>query len=254
MAAELMAAMYDASLDEFAANNFALNPYHSRYSYRYYGGESFSSSQANAYAENWNEYFYADPRTYDALNWWGFGGYGGRYRRFSSNIRSTATGETMYNYAAERTELEEVALADEWGAGDQSKPPMDGTMSISANQQQRADGKFKAESDKTNLSQVKARTNLNETAFFYPQMETNSKGEIVLKFTTPESLTRWKFLGLAHTKDLKIGTIQEEVVTQKELMVMPNAPRFFREGDQMTFTAKVSNLSETDLDLSLIHI
>lgn len=248
VAAELMATMYDASLDEFAANNFALNPYHSRYSHRYYGGESFSSSQANAYAENWNEYFYADRRTYDALNWWGFGGYGGRYRRFSSNIRSTATGENMYNYAVESTELEEVALADELGAGDQPKPTMEGTMSISANQQERADGKFKAESNKTNLSQVEARTNLNETAFFYPQMETNSKGEIVLKFTTPESLTRWKFLGLAHTKDLKIGTIQEEVVTQKELMVMPNAPRFFREGDQMTFTAKVSNLSETDLD------
>ena len=93
-----------------------------------------------------------------------------------------------------------------------------------------------------------SKKNLNETAFFYPQMETNSDGEIILKFTMPESLTKWKFMGMAHTKDLKIGYIQEEVVTQKELMVMPNPPRFFREGDKMTFTAKVSNLSKEDMN------
>jgi uncharacterized protein YfaS (alpha-2-macroglobulin family) len=70
---------------------------------------------------------------------------------------------------------------------------------------------------------------------------------VVIKFTVPESLTKWKVMGLAHTKDLKIGQFEKEVITQKELMVQPNAPRFFREGDKLTFISKVSNLSDKDL-------
>jgi len=101
--------------------------------------------------------------------------------------------------------------------------------------------------DQNGLGNIKARTNLNETAFFFPQLETNEVGEIIVKFTIPEALTKWKFMAMAHTKDLKVGYITEEVVTQKKLMVMPNAPRFMREGDKMTFTAKVSNLAEKDL-------
>jgi len=97
------------------------------------------------------------------------------------------------------------------------------------------------------LGGVKARSNFNETAFFFPNLETNEKGETVIKFTVPESLTKWKVMGLAHTKDLKIGQFTKEVVTQKELMVAPNVPRFFREGDKMTFISKISNLSETDM-------
>lgn len=101
---------------------------------------------------------------------------------------------------------------------------------------------------KNDLGDVKARTNLNETAFFLPQLRTNEKGEIVLAFTMPEALTRWNLLGLAHTKDLRIGQIRETVITQKDLMVTPNAPRFFRENDTITFTAKVDNLSAQDLN------
>lgn len=98
------------------------------------------------------------------------------------------------------------------------------------------------------LGEVKARTNLNETAFFLPQLRTNEAGEVVLAFTMPEALTRWNLLGLAHTKDLSTGQIRESVITQKDLMVTPNAPRFFRENDTITFTAKVDNLSEQDLN------
>ena len=101
---------------------------------------------------------------------------------------------------------------------------------------------------KNDLGEVKARTNLNETAFFLPQLRTNEAGEVVLVFTMPEALTRWNLLGFAHTKDLSTGQIRESVVTQKDLMVTPNAPRFFRENDTITFTAKVDNLSEQDLN------
>jgi uncharacterized protein YfaS (alpha-2-macroglobulin family) len=101
---------------------------------------------------------------------------------------------------------------------------------------------------KNGLGEIKARSNFNETAFFYPQLTTDKDGNIKIKFTIPESLTKWRFLGLAHTQDLKFGTIQEEVVTQKELMVVPNAPRFFREGDKITLSTKISNISEKDLE------
>jgi len=91
---------------------------------------------------------------------------------------------------------------------------------------------------------VQIRTNFAETAFFYPQLKTNEKGEVALSFTVPESLTRWRFMGLAHTTDLYTGQIEKEVVTQKSFMVMPNLPRFLRHGDNCTLTAKIVNLSD----------
>ncbi|NTW24208.1 MAG: hypothetical protein HGA37_05885 [Lentimicrobium sp.] len=91
------------------------------------------------------------------------------------------------------------------------------------------------------------RRNMNETAFFYPQMTTNEQGEIQLEFTVPEALTKWNFMGLAHTADLRFGQIAKEVVTRKELMVTPNLPRFFREGDHMVIQTKVSNLTSNPI-------
>ncbi len=95
--------------------------------------------------------------------------------------------------------------------------------------------------------EISPRKNLQETAFFYPTVETDAEGNFVLKFTVPEALTRWKFQGFAHTQALDYGLISKETITQKELMVFPNAPRFLREGDTIVFSAKVSNLSETRL-------
>jgi len=76
------------------------------------------------------------------------------------------------------------------------------------------------------LSGIKARINLNETAFFFPSLETNDRGEIIVKFQVPEALTRWKMLGFAHTQKLEYGLTSNELVTRKDLMVMPNPPRF----------------------------
>ncbi|EJX06242.1 alpha-2-macroglobulin family protein [gut metagenome] len=85
------------------------------------------------------------------------------------------------------------------------------------------------------------RSILTETAFFYPQLHTNEQGEVVLSFTMPESLTRWKFCGYAHTKGMLTGMVEEEVTTSKEFMLTPNLPRFVREGDETTVAAAVSN-------------
>jgi uncharacterized protein YfaS (alpha-2-macroglobulin family) len=95
--------------------------------------------------------------------------------------------------------------------------------------------------------EIQVRKNLQETAFFFPNLMTNENGEIILSFTMPEALTKWKFLGFAHTKDLKTGYLTGNTVTQKDLMIMPNAPRFLRVGDNFSFSAKISNLSATDV-------
>jgi uncharacterized protein YfaS (alpha-2-macroglobulin family) len=99
-------------------------------------------------------------------------------------------------------------------------------------------------STETKPNPVQPRTNLKETVFFLPNLMTDAEGNVIIKFTMNEALTRWKFLGMAHTQDLKFALTQKEIVTQKELMVLPNPPRFMREGDTFEFTAKVSNLSE----------
>ena len=93
---------------------------------------------------------------------------------------------------------------------------------------------------------VQVRRNLQETAFFYPHLQMAEDGTVTISFTMPESLTKWKFLGLAHSQELQSGVCTNFTVTQKELMVTPNPPRFLREGDVLQFTAKVINLSDKE--------
>ena len=95
------------------------------------------------------------------------------------------------------------------------------------------------------LSGVSARKNLNETAFFFPQLTSDAEGVVRMEFTMPEALTKWKFLGFAHDKELRSGFLSDSIVTAKDLMAQPNPPRFLREGDQLEFTVKVSNRSAT---------
>ncbi len=98
------------------------------------------------------------------------------------------------------------------------------------------------------LSKVAARTNLNETAFFYPNLVSDQDGVVRLEFTMPEALTKWKFLGFAHDKNLRSGFLGGETVTAKDLMVEPNPPRFLREGDVIEFSVKVTNMTDARQD------
>ncbi|WP_342645123.1 alpha-2-macroglobulin family protein [Mucilaginibacter sp. CSA2-8R] len=86
------------------------------------------------------------------------------------------------------------------------------------------------------------RKNFNETAFFYPQLHTDENGQVTIDFTIPEALTKWHFRALAHTPQLAIGFVQQDVITRKRLMISANMPRFLREGDTVTVSARVSNL------------
>jgi hypothetical protein len=101
-----------------------------------------------------------------------------------------------------------------------------------------------APAPKPDLSKVTARKNLNETAFFYPQLTTDSNGVVRMTFTMPEALTKWRFLGFAHDRQVRSGLLTGEAFTAKDLMVQPNPPRFLREGDVLEFSVKVSNQSD----------
>ena len=94
------------------------------------------------------------------------------------------------------------------------------------------------------LTQVKARKNLSETAFFLPNLRTDVNGKVSFNFTSPEALTAWKLRLLAHNKEAVSGYMEKSVVTQKELMVLPNFPRFFREKDTIVISTKISNITD----------
>ncbi len=100
---------------------------------------------------------------------------------------------------------------------------------------------------KPDLSKVTARKNLNETAFFFPQLTSDSNGVVRMTFTMPEALTKWRFLGFAHDQSVRSGLLEDHAVTAKDLMVQPNPPRFLREGDTVEFSVKVSNQTDKPL-------
>ena len=94
------------------------------------------------------------------------------------------------------------------------------------------------------LDKVQIRENLNETALFYPALESDNNGNVAIRFTLPESVTTWKFMGLAHDKEMRNGCLVDEAVAQKTVMVQPNMPRFLREGDKSTIVVKLFNTSD----------
>ena len=94
------------------------------------------------------------------------------------------------------------------------------------------------------LDKVQVRENLNETAFFYPALESDNNGNVAIRFTLPESVTTWKFMGLAHDKEMRNGLLMDEAVAKKTIMVQPNLPRFLREGDKAVLVTKVFNTSD----------
>lgn len=258
-AAELMAGMYDASLDAFRSNSWWMSiyqSYYSRYTWSSHIGRNLNSIENNNIS---TPYASVPSRYYDYLNYFGL--------YFYSNYGyGRGPGEGAYPMAAAVSEMD---MAKDGQANAQTKSAAPKKSVMREKSKEDKNGEFKEEAETTtgattpiggkggdgdnrngkgdDLGAVKARSNFNETAFFFPSLQTNEKGETVIKFKIPESLTKWKVMGLAHTKDLKIGQFLKEVVTQKDLMVMPNAPRFFREGDKMAFISKISNLSENEL-------
>lgn len=224
--AELLAGMYDASLDAFTPHNWNFTV-----SEKYYANPEWETRKAfttaTGYTIPWQrpEDRPTPSRSYDALNWFGY------YINSGSNFYrgGRMVGLGLMN----RSE----SVSDEESAD--MPAPKSGAMLKDAEMSQ-------AQAEVSNKKQTEApqiRRNLQETGFFMPQLTTNAEGEVWVEFTVPEALTRWNFMGLAHTEALRFGQFSKEVVTRKELMVTPNLPRFFREGDKMTLQTKVSSLA-----------
>lgn len=278
VAAEMVAAMYDASLDEFASNYFGMYLNYDKnggyyYSYDYAGSKSFKGfnlGYASVHSSNWNNYTYLPYRNFPSLDMFGY--YPNYYLRSGYNTYSwgnddynyrgddivtmdrAVTGATMalpmeaegsYDMEEVNNEAGGLAMTETTISKKEAESSGDNDGFIAGNGPGAGGGKLGGDKNTgVDLSNVKARTNFSETAFFKPHLETNAAGEIILSFEMPESLTEWKFLSMAHTKDLKVGYLSETAVTQKDLMVVPNAPRFFREGDKMVLSTKISNLTE----------
>lgn len=105
--------------------------------------------------------------------------------------------------------------------------------------------KTSTESDSfTKGTDVQLRYNLTETAFFYPALATDKDGLVNISFTLPESVTTWKFIGLAHDKAMNYDIVNAEAVASKTVMVQPNMPRFLREGDKGQLSTRIFNTSD----------
>ncbi len=248
VAAEMVATLYDASLDAFVPHGYDLSLYPNNYAsspWQHNDGYSVRSDNRISWVET-PKMPENTPVTYPVLNTFGFNPFNrwdGMLMEsvvvgYSSSVRSGR--QRMYKSEASpapvMANMPEGGLAP--GERGESDSDADGVADT-------LDKELETPSaPPTPPGPVQVRTNLQETAFFFPQLETDAEGNVVLNFTMPEALTRWKFLGLAHTQDLEIGTLTGTAVTQKSLMVTPNLPRFFREDDAMTVTAKLDNLTE----------
>lgn len=261
VAAEMVAALYDASLDAFAPNSWYFDIYNYFYSSMGWSSDMFSIASSTIYQKNWNPIGpYHQNHIYDQLNWFGYYFSNGYYRgsygydgdvlmagaRSVEEISVQSVMVTSDRMESKKSKNAETAAT---GMAMAETIVMEDSNGNSVAKTPDAKPAPPNEADKRTgeMSGVKARGNFNETAFFYPHLQTDEQGNVIISFTIPEALTKWKMLGFAHTKDLKYSVTQNELVTQKELMVMPNAPRFFREGDKITFSAKVSNLSENTM-------
>ena len=248
IAAELLATMYDASLDEFAVNSWNKSFYPYSYPRKAFQTRTFNGVTAtvlNPYFDVYNPY--DETRYYRQLNWFNFNLYafndvmvrGGRDLLMAPNVKYSMAADEAAPAAApmmanggNARKMEETIMKPVF---DSENVPIDLEEQTST-------------TPPVDLSQVKARTNLKETVFFFPDLMTDANGDVILKFKMNEALTRWKFLGFAHTLDFKYGFTEQYVVTQKDLMVIPNPPRFMREGDMIEFSAKVSNLTDSLLN------
>ena len=248
--AELLAGMYDASLDKIREHFWYFNPVRDIY----LSAPLLSSGNELRKSES---YFFPDQETYievpsfdfDSFNWFGFSLYNNRI-----HIRGVSTadsgGQMLRSQGAENKVRESNALMDENG-GDIPPPIFRETIAftppvvVADDDSELLLTQQEAALEESEVLQI--RQNFNETAFFYPQLKTNEAGETLLSFIVPESNTTWKLMGLAHTKDLKFGEIVKEAISQKQLMVTPNIPRFMREGDRMTLSSNISNFTESTI-------
>jgi tetratricopeptide (TPR) repeat protein len=240
-AAELAAALYDASLDQFRQHHWLTQFGFFRYDHSSAQYDFANSGRMLRWLHGqWKGDHRDASFTYRRFpedlvaNFVGFE-FGGRGRPLMRMRGAPAMAEGLATAAAPAAEADTAFFAGKALADDKSEM----AQTRDASSRPEPGGAAKA----PDLSQVTARRNLNETAFFFPKLLTDSNGAVRLEFTMPEALTEWRFIGFAHDTAMRSGFLEGKTVTSKELMVQPNPPRFVREGDTLEFTVKVSNQS-----------
>ena len=246
VAAEMLASMYDASLDQFKSHSWSdLNiwPNYSGYN-TWTGNQNFTFVQS--FEKYWNEEFIQQKeKRYDALN----------YIPGNNYLEGKVSGIQIRGITA--IDNNNIGIPGAASGIVQRKSNLSDVVVIGYEAKYKANGNTKNEDSTFGMnqsqekpidqSQIQIRKNFNETAFFFPELRTNKEGNIEFSFTMPEALTQWKLMTLAHTKDLASGYATKTVITQKDLMVQPNAPRFLRESDRMEFTAKIVNTGDKEV-------
>lgn len=259
-AAELMAGMYDASLDKISAHYWYMNL--RKYYYAGSGNQAsaFNTAGGRYAANDLDTIVYNVATRLPQISWYGvnpYSSYGYGYFRGGSGIYSASAeaqqsfgGATLADGAVEQTtRLKESEKA----TGAKSKAPVrrkmsTATFSPSAGaDQDRGVRESSGEKNEKSKSDVQIRSDFRETAFFKPHLQMNEEGNYEICFTAPERLTRYRVMGLAHTQDLKTGTFTKEISVRKKLMMEVNPPRFFREEDRISLSIKLMNTSEEAL-------
>jgi hypothetical protein len=247
--AEMVATLYDESLDQYLGHHWQQRFSFFRYDHSQRHGDFANVMKGFQHLMgNWqNDYVGVELRYRQfpqdlVANFWGY--QFARRNRFQAarglggvaqDSMEMSLGAPMAAAAPAAPEEAKLAMADTASEGRLEK-----TTAI-AGKRQETDFKDKGGAKAPYLSQVTARKNLNETAFFFPQLISDQDGVVKLQFTMPEALTTWRFMGFAHDKQVRSGFLDGKTVTTKDLMVQPNSPRFLREGDTLEFTVKVSN-------------
>ncbi len=227
LAAELLAGMYDASLDKFQSNIWNLNLYNDKKNPAGWKTGHFKAVSSSMLNNNKPAQLEVKPKIYPSINWFG---YQHRYGVGIYESEGIMRKQGITSYAMGTTENDQTNIEEETAPSQETDKQPDEETILPPKEKEEI--------------QIPLRTNFNETAFFYPQLQTDSSGSVILSFTTPDALTEWKLMMLAHTKDLKTGTFVENFKAKKDLMVIPNLPRFVRQGDQLLFSAKVINFTD----------
>lgn len=241
--AEVLASMYDASLDAFTSHGWTssfLPSYYPRLALD--GGQGFQINNGDVINGDF-DYSSIRELTYPYLDWGGLrpDSYAGGmlYLAETANVPkpSRSRSKRSKSAAVPQGELEEAVMLDKMVTDqDEARNTTDEKPSQATKEENPSQG--------DDLGEVAVRTNLKETVFFFPELKTDKDGNVLIEFKMNEALTKWRLMLFAHSQDLDVGYAERYIVTQKELMVVPNPPRFFRESDQLEFTAKVSNLTE----------
>jgi uncharacterized protein YfaS (alpha-2-macroglobulin family) len=247
LAAELLVSMYDASLDQFKPFGWSgltslWRPLAINGNMSGLGFTAESSQELENYQQKNAQYY----KQYDELGtdsqWW----LNTHFMYTTRHMKMAAP--AMAAPQAENAQLMAGAAKEEDAAKKlPERARKNGGYDFQHDMSPDTRNNVVAEKSQASDAPVQVRKNFNETAFFFPDLKTDAEGNISFEFTMPEALTQWKLQLLAHSKELASALSTKTIVTQKQLMVQPNAPRFLREGDRMEFSAKVVNLTDKEV-------